>query len=67
MKESSKKKTDESLNAFKVKSVNRVLTKVKDILKKEPTVDFLDILAEETLPTNSDAILIIGQLNLIKN
>jgi len=61
MKEFSKKKPDEPLNKFKVKSVNRVLTRVKDILKEEPTVDFLDILDDETLPTNSDAILIIGQ------
>lgn len=61
MKEFSKKKPDEPLNKFKVKSVNRVLTKVKEILKNEPTVDFLDILDEDTLPTNSDAILIIGQ------
>jgi len=61
MKEFSKKKPDEPLNKFKVKSVNRVLKKVKEILKNEPTVDFLDILDEDTLPTNSDAILIIGQ------
>lgn len=61
MKEFSKKKPDEPLNAFKVKNVNRVLTKVKDILKNEPTANFLDILDNDTLPTNSDAILIIGQ------
>jgi hypothetical protein len=61
MKEFSKKKPDEPLNAFKVKNVNRVLTKVKDILKNEPTASFLDILDDDTLPTNSDAILIIGQ------
>lgn len=61
MKEFSKKKPDEPLNAFKVKNVNRVLTKVKDILKNEPTSEFLDILDNDTLPTNSDAILIIGQ------
>jgi hypothetical protein len=61
MKEFSKKKPDEPLNAFKVKNVNRVLTKIKDILKNEPTAGFLDILDDDTLPTNSDAILIIGQ------
>ena len=63
MKEFSKKKPDEPLNAFKVKNVNRVLIKVKNILTNEPTVEFLDILDDETLPTNSDAILIIGQFN----
>ena len=61
MKEFSKKKPDDALNAFKVKNVNRVLTQLKDFLKEEPTVSFLDLLDEQTLPSNSDAILIIGQ------
>lgn len=61
MKEFSKKKPDEPLNKFKVKNVNRVLEQVKDILKNEPTNAFLDILDDESLPTNSDAILVIGQ------
>lgn len=61
MKEFSKKKPDDALNPFKVKNVNRVLTQLKDFLKNEPTVNFLDLLDDETLPTNSDAILIIGQ------
>jgi len=61
MKEFSKKKPDEALNEFKVKNVNRVLAQIKDFLKNEPTVDFLDLLDNETLPSNSDAILIIGQ------
>lgn len=61
MKEFSKKKPDEPLNTFKVKNVNRVLEQVKEIMKNEPTAEFLDILDDETLPTNSDAILIIGQ------
>jgi len=61
MKEFSKKKPDESLNKFKVKNVNRVLIQVKEILKSEPTNNFLDILDDELLPSNSDAILVIGQ------
>lgn len=61
MKEFSKKKPDEPLNKFKVKNVNRVLEQVKEILKDEPTNIFLDILDDESLPTNSDAILVIGQ------
>jgi len=61
MKEFSKKKPDDVLNKFKVDNINRVLEKVKDLLKDEPTIGFLDLLDEETLPTNSDAILIIGQ------
>ncbi len=61
MKEFSKKKPDEPLNAFKVNNINRVLTQLKDLLTDEPTIEFLDLLDNETLPTNSDAILIIGQ------
>ncbi|MHA4737078.1 hypothetical protein [Dyadobacter sp. MSC1_007] len=61
VKELSKKKPDDALNKFKVKNVNRILVELKEFLKKEPTVDFLDLLDEEALPTNSDAILVIGQ------
>ena len=61
MKEFSKKKPDDALNTFKVKNVNRVLLQLREFLKDEPTVGFLDLLDEQTLPSNSDAILIIGQ------
>ncbi len=61
MKEFSKKKPDEPLNKFKVKNVNRVLEQVKDVLSLQPTSAFLDLLDDETLPSNSDAILIIAQ------
>jgi hypothetical protein len=63
MKEFSKKKPDEPLNNFKVKNINRVLGQIKDILKGEPTDEFLDLLDEDSLPSNSDCILIIGQFN----
>jgi hypothetical protein len=61
MKEFSKKKPDDALNPFKIKNVNRVLENLKEFLKDEPTASFLDLLDDENLPTNSDAILIIGQ------
>ena len=61
MKEFSKKKPDDHLNKFKVQNVNRVLEQVKEILKNEPTAMFVDILDDDTLPSNSDAILVIGQ------
>jgi hypothetical protein len=63
MKEFSKKKPDEPLNKFKVKNANRVLEQVKEIMKREPTNEFLDLLDEDSLPSNSDSILIIGQFN----
>jgi len=61
IKELSKKKQDGALNELKVKMTNRVLTKVKSILDEDPTVEFLDLLDDVSLPTNSDAVLIIAQ------
>lgn len=61
IKELSKKKQDGALNEIKVKMTNRILAKVKLILKDDPTVEFLDLLDEVSLPTNSDAVLIIAQ------
>jgi hypothetical protein len=61
MKEFSKKKPDELLNKLKVKMINRVLEQIKALLSGEPTVSFLEPLDEATLPSNSDAVLILGQ------
>jgi hypothetical protein len=61
IKELSKKKQDGVLNEIKVKMTNRILAKVKTILEDDPTVEFLDLLDEVSLPTNSDAVLIITQ------
>ena len=61
IRELSKKKQDGVLNEMKVKMANRILSKVKTILKDDPTLEFLDLLDEVSLPTNSDAVLIIAQ------
>lgn len=61
VKEFSKKKQDELLNEKKVKMINRLLEKAKEVLKEEPTVDFLDLLDENELPSNSDAVLTMSQ------
>lgn len=63
LKEFSKKKPDELLNAFKVKSLNRILSPIKEIMRREPTADFLDLLDEDTIPSYSDAVLVIAQFN----
>jgi len=60
MKEFSKKKQDGTLNAVKVKMTNRLLTKIKTLLANHPAVEFLDLLDDQVLPTNSDAVLIIA-------
>lgn len=61
LKEFSKKKPDEFLNKFKVTSLNRILSPIKDVMKNEPTAEFLDLLDEDTIPSYSDAVLIIAQ------
>lgn len=61
MREFSKKKPEESLNPTKIKILNRILTPLKDILAHDPSGEFLDLLDEEMMPSNSDCVLILGQ------
>jgi hypothetical protein len=62
VKELSKKKQDEPLNKLKVGMINKILSQIKaDVLSDDPSCEFLDLLDSETLPTNSDAVLIIAQ------
>lgn len=61
IRELSKKKQDEPLNKFKVKTINKKLEQVKEILKNEPTYEYLELLDEDTFPSNSDAVLMISQ------
>ena len=61
MKELSKKKQDGVLNKLKVNIINKILSQIKEMLANEPTSQFIDILDEETLPTNSDVVLILSQ------
>lgn len=57
----SKSKPNDALNEFKVKGINKILSKIKDLLSDEPTIEFLEILDEETMPKNSDAVLMLVQ------
>ncbi|MDI9312266.1 MAG: hypothetical protein QM535_18800 [Limnohabitans sp.] len=61
IRELSKKKQDEPLNSFKVKIINKKLGQIKELLKNEPAGEYLELLDEDTLPTNSDAVLMITQ------
>lgn len=64
LKELSKKKQDEPLNKLKVRMVNKVLLQIKtEVLCDDGILEFLDLLDEDTLPTNSDAVLIIAHYN----
>jgi hypothetical protein len=61
MREFSKKKPDEVLNQLKVKMINKVLQQAKEALASQPSIAFLELLDDGSLPSNSDAVLIIGQ------
>ncbi|MDR3601421.1 MAG: hypothetical protein P4L49_13230 [Desulfosporosinus sp.] len=61
MREFSKKKQDGVLNPLKVKLINHLLNDIKTTLSSDASTEYLDVLDEETLPQNSDAVLILGQ------
>jgi hypothetical protein len=61
IRELSKKKQDEPLNPFKVKIINKKLGQIKVLLANEPSSQYLELLDEDTLPTNSDAVLMLTQ------
>lgn len=61
VKELSKKKQDDVLNKLKVKMINRILEQIKELVAEEPTAQFIDLLDDEALPSNSDAVLILAQ------
>lgn len=61
MKDFSKKNPDAALNERKVKSLNRILKDIKEILANEPTASYMDILDEDMLPSNSDVVLTMSQ------
>ena len=61
IKELSKKKPDDIINKFKADSVNKILVRIKALLKKEPTNDFIEVINADTLPSNSDIVLLMVQ------
>lgn len=67
MREFSKKKQDGVLNPLKVKVINRLLSQIKEVLSTDPSTQYLDLLDDESLPQNSDAVLILGQFKAAMN
>jgi hypothetical protein len=61
MTELSKKKQDGIVNTLKIKMLNRLLAELGKIIESDPSHAFVDMLDEETLPQNSDAVLILSQ------
>jgi len=67
MREFAKKKQDGIVSELKIRIVNRLLTQIKEILANEESVTYLDLLSEEQLPQNSDAVLVLGQFRAAMN
>jgi hypothetical protein len=61
MRELSKKKQDGILSPLKVRSINRLLGDVQTALADDPSTRYLDLLEEDELPQNSDAVLVLTQ------
>ncbi len=61
MKDLTKKSSKETLNEFKIKSLNRVLKPLRELLKDQPTAMFFDLLEGDSLPTNSDVVIVLSQ------
>ena len=61
MRELSKKKPDATLSKHKVTILNRVLTDISAVLEDEAEAKYLDVLDDEQLPQNSDAVLVMVQ------
>lgn len=67
--ELSKKQPDGLINKFKIGQINRVLKPIKEMMKDEPSTEFLDILVEpdpeaqtdKSKNTYSDATMILSQ------
>jgi hypothetical protein len=61
MSELSKKKQDGIVNALKIRNINRLLDELVTVLGDDPSRDFLEKLDEDTLPQNSDVVLLLSQ------
>lgn len=61
MSDLSKKRQDGVLNALKVRYLNRLLTEAQAALGDDPSLAFVELLDEDELPQNSDAVLVLGQ------
>ena len=61
MSELSKKKQDGVLNPLKVRNINRLLGELQKLLENDPSKDYVELLDDETLPQNSDAVLLLSQ------
>lgn len=61
MSDLSRKKQDGIVNALKIRNINRLLVELTKLLENDPSRDFVELLDEESLPENSDVVLLLSQ------
>ncbi|HEY9773597.1 MAG TPA: hypothetical protein V6C81_07285 [Planktothrix sp.] len=61
MQDLTKKKPEGTLTPYQVKMLNRLLVDIRDMLVDEPSIKYLDLLADEDLPQHSEVTLILSQ------
>jgi hypothetical protein len=61
MQQFAKKKPDGTLSDGKVKVINRLLKDVRIVLKDAAEFKYLDLLDTDSLPQNSDVVLMLSQ------
>jgi hypothetical protein len=61
MAEFSKKRQEGIVNELKVRYINRLLSPIKEIMANDESASYLELLNEEELPENSDAVFVLGQ------
>lgn len=55
------RKQEAPLSKAKIMMINKLLNDTKSLLAAEPTSNYLELLDEQAIPNNADALLILGQ------
>jgi hypothetical protein len=55
------RKQEAPLSKAKITMMNKLLNDAKMLLADEPTCNYLELLDEQAIPNNADALLILGQ------
>lgn len=61
IKQLSRKKSDATMNKFKVGQINRILEDIKRFVSDEPEAKYLDLLSDDSLPQVGDAVIVMAQ------
>ncbi len=61
LRELTKKSPKETLSPMKISILNRILEKIRTFLSEEPSIAFLDLIDDVTLPNTSDTLLLMSQ------